>query len=248
MKVLGFNGSPRAKKGITDRILQQFLKGAAEAGAETETVYLAKKKIKFCTGCFSCWLVHPGRCIHKNDDMDELRQMMRRSDMLVYASPVYIDGITAIMKNFMERCMPNAQPFVEIRDGHTRHPLRGKGTRQLKMVVLSTCGFGERDNFDPLLRHMEAAAKNMKVDYLGALIRPMGPFLDVVAQKDPEKVRSIDDAFHQAGFDAVAKGEIGDAVRKAAEAPLMSRDEFIVTLNSIAQSEIEKYSAKKPDR
>jgi multimeric flavodoxin WrbA len=244
MKVLGLNGSPRAKKGVTERILQRFLAGAAEAGAETETVYLADKKIKFCTGCFSCWMVHPGRCIHKNDDMDALRQLMRKSDILVYASPVYIDGITAIMKNFMERCMPNAQPFVEIRDGHTRHPLRGKGVRQLKMVFLSTCGFGERDNFDPLLRHMEAAAKNMKVQYLGALIRPMGPFLDVAALKDPDKVRRIDDAFRQAGFDAVAKGEIGEDIKQAAETPLMSRDEFIVTLNSIAQTEIDKYAAK----
>jgi len=245
MKTLGFNGSPRANKGVTERILQHFLAGAAEAGAETETVYLAKKKIKFCTGCFSCWLVHPGRCIHKNDDMEELRLLMRKSDILVYASPVYIDGITAIMKNFMERCMPNAQPFVEIRDGHTRHPLRGKGARQLKMVFLSTCGFGERDNFDPILQHMEAAAKNMKVQYLGALIRPMGPFLDVVALKDPDKVRRIDDAFRQAGFDAVAKGAIGEDIKQAAEIPLMSRDEFIVTLNSIAQAQIDKNAAKR---
>ena len=245
MVVLGFNGSPRAQNGITDRLLQNFLAGANEGGAETETIYLAKKKIKYCSGCFSCWLVHPGRCIHKDDDMPELMQKMKRSDILVYASPVYVDGITALMKTFMERCMPNAQPFVEVRDGHTRHPLRGKGARIMKMAFLSTCGFGERDNFDPVIHHMEAASKNMKLEFLGALIRPMGPFLDLIAVKDPEKVKRIDGAFRQAGFAAVTKGFISDEIREAACEPIMTREEFIEALNSIARAEIEKYTRKK---
>ena len=40
MKILAINGSPRGKKSNTDHILQPFLEGTCEAGAETETVYL----------------------------------------------------------------------------------------------------------------------------------------------------------------------------------------------------------------
>jgi multimeric flavodoxin WrbA len=40
MKVLAINGSPRGARGNTERILQPFLEGAREAGAETEVVYL----------------------------------------------------------------------------------------------------------------------------------------------------------------------------------------------------------------
>ena len=56
MNILAFNGSPRMKKGQTDIFLQHFMKGAKEAGAETETVYLAKQNIKYCSGCI---LVNP---------------------------------------------------------------------------------------------------------------------------------------------------------------------------------------------
>ena len=44
MKILAINGSPRGKKSNTDRILQPFLEGAREAGADTETIYLKGKK------------------------------------------------------------------------------------------------------------------------------------------------------------------------------------------------------------
>ena len=36
MKILAFNGSPRMKRSNTDQILQPFLEGARQAGAETE--------------------------------------------------------------------------------------------------------------------------------------------------------------------------------------------------------------------
>lgn len=41
MKVLALNGSPRTSQGATDLITRSFLKGAEEAGAEVETIYLA---------------------------------------------------------------------------------------------------------------------------------------------------------------------------------------------------------------
>lgn len=50
-KILAINGSPRARRGNTDKILQPFLEGAAEAGAATETLYLKELRIQECRGC-----------------------------------------------------------------------------------------------------------------------------------------------------------------------------------------------------
>ena len=80
MKICAFNGSPRMKRGITDQILQTFLDGAREAGAEIETVYVAKQHIEYCIGCFNCWFAHPGRCIH-DDDILEIRQKIKAAEM-----------------------------------------------------------------------------------------------------------------------------------------------------------------------
>jgi len=43
MKILALQGSPRGRAGVTDYVLQRFLAGAAAAGAEVETIYLAQK-------------------------------------------------------------------------------------------------------------------------------------------------------------------------------------------------------------
>ena len=246
MKVLAFNGSPRAKNGVTDLILQRFLAGAREAGAETETIYLAKKKINYCTGCLSCWLVHPGTCIH-SDDMAEILEKRTAADMLIYASPVYVDGFTAQMKTMMDRCITLGQPFIVEHKGHSRHPGQEKYRRskRAKMVLISTCGFGEIDNFDSIIFHMKAIARNMAGEYLGEIVHPMGPALQIVGQSDPERAKPVLEAFYRGGLEAVSDNAISEETRKAAAVPVMSIKEFTEMVNKVARDTIEENRAKR---
>jgi multimeric flavodoxin WrbA len=245
MKVLAFNGSPRADKGVTDLLLQQFLAGAEDAGAETETIYLSRKKINYCKGCLNCWLVHPGKCVQK-DDMVEILDKWKGAEMIVYASPVYVDGFTAQMKTMMDRFVTIGQPFIMKRDGHSRHPGNEKYRRKdrAKTVLISTCGFGETDNFDSIIFHMKAITRNMFCEHLGELIRPMGPVLQL-GERDPGKTQPVLEAFRQAGYEAVTKNEISEEIRKRAASPIISMDEFMEMVNSFAKEEIEKNKARQ---
>ena len=82
MKIVAFNGSPRAEQSNTQVMLQAFLQGAQDAGARTETVFLGQKKIHHCLGCFSCWFKTPGACI-QNDDMPGLIERYTGADVAV---------------------------------------------------------------------------------------------------------------------------------------------------------------------
>ena len=54
MKIVGISSSPRGKNSNTLKLLDAALEGAAEAGAEVESIDVAKLKIKYCTACNSC--------------------------------------------------------------------------------------------------------------------------------------------------------------------------------------------------
>lgn len=240
MKIVAFNGSPRMKKGVTDLILQKFLEGAQSAGAEVETVYLSKKNIKFCTGCFKCWFVHPGTCIH-DDAMVEIRQLIKAADIIVLASPVYFDGFTAQMKQMLDRLISGGLPFIEVRDGRARHPSSGGEKRTRKMLLVSTSGFGENETFDPIIQHMKAIAANFATgEYMGSLIRPLGSALTTMRDENPEGVKTVMDALYQAGVEAATTKEISKPLQDAVATPLISQAEFFQRANKMFQELIEK--------
>jgi multimeric flavodoxin WrbA len=100
VKVLGVLGSPR-QGGNTDLLLEAALKGAAEAGAEVEKVALDRLDIRPCTACDGC---RDGvRCVI-DDDMTALYGKVERADIIILASPVYFDAVTAQTKAFIDRC------------------------------------------------------------------------------------------------------------------------------------------------
>ncbi len=52
MNILAVQGSPRPRMSNTERLLREFLRGAEDEGAATETVYLKEKEIHQCQGCY----------------------------------------------------------------------------------------------------------------------------------------------------------------------------------------------------
>jgi multimeric flavodoxin WrbA len=97
--VLAFVGSPRIG-GNTDTLVDEVLRGAAEGGAITDKVYLARSIIGPCHACDGC--AKTGICVQR-DDMDDLLARMKRSDVWVFGTPVYWWGASAQFKLFLDR-------------------------------------------------------------------------------------------------------------------------------------------------
>ena len=98
--ILGVIGSPR-KKGNTEKMVSRILEGAHDLGAHTETIRLGDLKILECDGCHACWK-GKGVC-SKKDDMAALYPKIAQNDAIVFGTPVYWYGPTAIMKCFIDR-------------------------------------------------------------------------------------------------------------------------------------------------
>jgi multimeric flavodoxin WrbA len=97
--ILGVVGSPR-KKGNTHILVSRILEGATAEGAAAETLFLGDLNIRECDGCHVCW---KGRQCSKKDDMNTIYPKIIQSDIIVFGTPVYWYGPTALMKCFMDR-------------------------------------------------------------------------------------------------------------------------------------------------
>ena len=239
MKILAFNSSPRKKKSNTNRILLPFLEGAKETGAEVDLIYLYDKNIKPCLGCYTCWLKTPGVCCQK-DDMNELLLAMTNADVIVYATPLYVFGMTAQMKLLLDRIIPSAEPFIELtEDGHCTHPFR-ESKKDKGMVVVSNCGFHELDNFDEMMAHFRVIARHGKTKLLGTLLRPEGEFLEMAEKLMPEKAEAVYEAAREAGKQLVRDGRIAKETEKAVAAELLTRQQFVEGANAYFKSMVEQ--------
>ncbi|HBF39357.1 MAG TPA: flavodoxin family protein [Firmicutes bacterium] len=98
-KVVAFMGSPR-KNGNTATLVQEVIRGAQDAGAETTVFTLSDMNIKPCQGCLVCRKT--GQCVMQ-DDFQNMFQHIIDADVVVFGSPIYLWQISAQMKLLWDR-------------------------------------------------------------------------------------------------------------------------------------------------
>jgi multimeric flavodoxin WrbA len=114
-KILGIMGSPR-RNGNTHILVSRILEGAESEGAEGDILLLDDLAIKECNGCHVCW---EGKDCSKDDDMNSIYPRVIESDAIIFGTPVYWYGPTALMKGFIDR-------FVYFNCPENREKIRGK--------------------------------------------------------------------------------------------------------------------------
>jgi multimeric flavodoxin WrbA len=244
MNVLVVNGSPHGKNGNTYTLQEAFVRGASTAGAKVEEVFLNTKKIKPCLGCYTCWVKTPGTCILK-DDQAELLEKCRTADTLVLATPLYVDGMTAQTKTFVDRLIPLAKPEFILSEGHCRHPSAGHVFKNF--VLISNCGFHELDNFDALVMHCNRICLNMHAQYLGHLLRPHGPLLKF-RDLMPESIDAVLAAATKAGTEVATTGKLSQATMDAVSADLIPKDVYVEVVNSHWLQEMKNAGLNSPEK
>ncbi|OGU00842.1 MAG: NADPH-dependent FMN reductase [Geobacteraceae bacterium GWC2_48_7] len=100
MKIAVLLGSPRTE-GNSASIAMRFIDKARKLGAETSVFELNRLSYRGCQGCYACKkaLDH---CVLK-DDLTEVLNSVKVSDVVFLASPVYYGDVSAQLKGFMDR-------------------------------------------------------------------------------------------------------------------------------------------------
>ncbi len=124
MKVLGIYGSPR-KGGNSDLLLDESLKGAADAGALVSSLRCCDLEISGCIECAGCDAT--GECV-VDDDMQQVYPLLDEADVIILAAPMFFYSVPAQAKALIDRCQAM---WCRRLLGETPHekkaPSRGRG-------------------------------------------------------------------------------------------------------------------------
>jgi len=211
------------EKGNTALILNPFVQGMRESGAQVKVMYSKRLDIKPCTGEFRCWSGNPG-CCYVKDDMAEVLEELRNSDYWVFGVPVY-SKLPGEIQNIFNRMMPLFDDSVVVR-GRTLLPGVRDPLKLRKIALVSSCGFWGLENFELVVEIMEFVAKAFDSKLARPLLRPNADLLRP-GGINRQTVKTITDAANRAGSELVTGGEITAKTARLVQMPMMSRDEFL---------------------
>lgn len=134
-----------------------------------EVIALAEKDIKYCLGCSACTKGLEQYCAIK-DDMREIYHSMAKSEKIILVTPIYMNHITGILKNVIDRWNP-----------YESHP---ELLKDKKIYIITVGQMSEEEN--------EEIANNIK-EYFESLAEFME--FDVVFLKNLSSgdIQTIDD-------------------------------------------------------
>jgi multimeric flavodoxin WrbA len=227
MKITAINGSPKGKQSATYIMIEEFLKGAQSQGAQTSHILLSDMKIHHCLGCFSCWTKTPGVCVFK-DDMQKID--LADSDLIIYATPLFVDNVSGLLKNFLDRMVFSAVPSMENDvNKEAVHPKKQK--IHPKIMVMANCGFPGQSHFEVLKILFRRMARNCCTDLIAEIYRDEGPLLIMNDPRFEQVISQYKLLLQQAGEEIVQNLKISDKTAQALKEELIGHDLYLQNHN-----------------
>ena len=151
MKITILMGSPN-RNGSTNMLVNEFIRGAEEAGHVCETVDVCHADIHPCTGCVACG--YEGPCVQK-DDVETIRGKLLKTDMIVFATPLYYYGMSAQLKTLIDR-------FCAFNSSLNR--------RHLKSALITVAWNADDWTFEALAAHYKTLVRYINFEDQGMVL------------------------------------------------------------------------------
>ena len=123
MKIVILNGNPAGKNNPFDRFLEELCGALEQKDHTVKKLELGNMDIKYCTGCWGCWVKTPGQCVI-HDDSNIVCGETINSDLVIFASPLIMGFISATLKKTMDRMICLLHPYIEMVEKECHHRKR----------------------------------------------------------------------------------------------------------------------------
>ncbi len=137
------------------------------SGKKVSEFRLEDTELKFCRGCFDCWVRTPGRCVfteNKNDSGGELLSHFLNADLVLMGSDVKAGFVSWKIRRVHERMLPSLLPYIGFHKGESHHEIRSEKNPLLGLVL----GIRETDLYpDPesVLERIRGFYRRLALNY-----------------------------------------------------------------------------------
>jgi multimeric flavodoxin WrbA len=224
MRILAINGSHRGRKGVTQALIDSMMRGALEGGAAFETLVLAERDIRRCIGCGACQTEGRSGCVlGRKDEAAAVFGAMRGADIIVFATPVYVFGMSSLLKSLIERFNSECDT-TDIRvsaSGLIFHEI-DTALCSKPFVLIATCDNIEAETPRCVIEYFKTYSRFMDAPMLAALSRSEAFLLERKAADErdgpaePSAVEEVLEAFREAGLDLARRGRVAPSIVRRA--------------------------------
>jgi multimeric flavodoxin WrbA len=135
MRILVLNGIPKDEK--YSAYEQAIEKSVIEnTSHKIEYFRLRDMDIKYCTGCWSCWLKTPGLCSIK-DDYEQIFSRIPNTDKILYISPVILGYESSLIKKCKDRSIGTSIPYITFYKGEQHHLQRYEKNPDVSVLLIT---------------------------------------------------------------------------------------------------------------
>ncbi len=134
MRITILNGNSDALNVAFDQYLNQLVEVLAADRHEVTHLVLRDMDLRYCIGCFGCWVKTPGECVTA-DESAQVRRAVISADFVVWASPIRMGFISALLKQVMDKSIPLIHPYFVVDHNEAHHRPRYEHYPRLGLLL-----------------------------------------------------------------------------------------------------------------
>ena len=196
-RIIAINGGYKGRAGYSHFLIEKLFDGAKKADAVCEEILLAEVV-----------------------DLNLVLNKLKNADIIIYATPVYVFGISGLMKVFMDKIstikhsknlqLSNTGLFLHYTDDIFSKPF---------ITLISHDNFAKQST-KQVLNHFKAFSKFMNVPHIGSIVRSSGRISgngeSYVKESQYPGIKKSYIAIEKAGMELVINGKINKRTEKLA--------------------------------
>jgi len=123
MNITILNGNPDGRNKNFDLFLEKLHIFLEKEQHTVKHLKLRSMDIKYCTGCWGCWVKTPGKCLFP-DEADTVCSETIHSHLVLLASPIIMGFTSTLLKKAMDKMIPLVHPYIEFVRKESHHRKR----------------------------------------------------------------------------------------------------------------------------